>query len=292
MGKCLIRTDIPRFLGVALVLVFLVWRTKAADNAILPPDAAARAYELGREAVRKKDYVAGIQRLTEALATGHTRPAVNFGTSRNFVDWYDPYYWLGVAYMELGNEAEALVNFRRSREAGVIERSPEFASLLERIATLEKHEAERRRLPEVAPTPVLVVNLPTPTPAPPPTMAPPPLPAPDLAETPTPEVTPAPSPRPTPDPAELTPALAALSAGQWEAAETALARYRERHADAVEADLVETVLYGTRYLLEGKKDPALLAKAKARLASFRQRGGSKKAEESWISPSLAAALKE
>lgn len=274
-----------------MALLFLSWKTEAAETAILPPDAAARAYELGREAVRKKDYVAGIQRLDEALATGHTRPAVNFGTSRNFVDCYDPYYWLGVAYMELVNETQALANFRKSREAGVIERFPEFASLVERMSVLEKREEERKRPPEATPTPVLIVSFPTATPPPVPTM-PPPVPSPDVPATPTPEPPPAASPLPTPDPAELTPALAALSAGQWEAAETALARYRERHADAVETDLVESVLFGTRYLLEGKKDTALLAKAKARLASYRRRGGSKKAEEIWISPSLAAALKE
>jgi tetratricopeptide (TPR) repeat protein len=288
MGKCLIRTDIPRFLGVAMVLVVLSWKTGAAEDAILPPDAAARAYELGRTAVRKKDYVTGIQKLNEALATGHTRPAVNFGTSRNFVDWYDPYYWLGVAYMELGNDLEALSNFRKSREAGVIERSPEFASLLERIATLEKREEERQ---QPAVTPTLVVALAAPTPEPSPAL-PPPVPSPELVPMPTPTPTLAPGPRPTPDPAELTPALAALSAGQWDAARTALSRYRQRYPEAIEADLVETVLHGTHYLLEGRKDAALLAKARASLASFRRRGGSKNAEEAWISPALAAALKE
>src|SRR5713226_345750 len=150
MGKCLTRPDIPRFLGVALMLVFLGWKVRAAETAILPPDSAARAYELGRSAVRKKDYVAGIQRLEEALATGHTRPAVNFGTSRNFVDWYDPYYWLGVAHMELGNDPEALLNFKKSREAGVIERFPEFPNLLDRIATLERRAEERQR-PSITP---------------------------------------------------------------------------------------------------------------------------------------------
>lgn len=289
MGKCLTRPDIPRFLGAALMLAFLDWNAAAADAQILPPDAAARAYELGRSAVRKKDYVTAIQRLDEALATGHTRPAVNFGTSRNFVDWYDPYYWLGVARMELGNDTEALVNFRKSREAGIIERFPEFANLLDRIATLEKREAERQRA-AVTPTPTIVIALVTPTPLPAPTL-PPPLPSAELPATPTPVPTFEPGPRPTPDSAELTPALAALSAGQWDAAATALSRYRERYPEALESDLVETVLYGTRYLLEGKRDASLLAKAKASLASFRKHGGSKRAEEAWISPPLAAALK-
>lgn len=289
MGKCLTRPDIPRFLGAAFMLAFLGWKAAAAEAPILPPDAAARAYELGRSAVRKRDYVTAIQRLDEALATGHTRPAVNFGTSRNFVDWYDPYYWLGVAHMELGNDPEALANFRKSREAGVIERFPEFANLLERISSLEKREAERQR-PLVSPTPTIVIALATPTPPSPPTL-PPPLPSPELA-TPTPEPTLEPGPRPTPDSAELTPALAALSAGQWDAAATALSRYRQRYPEALESDLVETVLYGTRYLLEGKKDSSLLAKAKASLTSYRRRGGSKRAEEAWISPPLAAALKK
>jgi tetratricopeptide (TPR) repeat protein len=289
MGKCLTRPDIPRFLGAALLFAFLGWKAAAAEAPILPPDAAARAYELGRSAVRKKDYVTAIQRLEEALATGHTRPAMNFGTSRNFVDWYDPYYWLGVAQMELGNEPEALANFRKSREAGIIERFPEFANLLERIATLEKRAAEREH-PVVSPTPTLAIALATPTPLPPPTL-PPPLPSPELLATPTLEPTLEPGPRPTPDTAELTPALAALSAGQWDAAATALSRYRDRYPEAPESDLVETVLYGTRYLLEGKRDASLLAKAKASLSSYRKRGGSKRAEEAWISPPLAAALK-
>src|SRR5436190_16022157 len=128
LWKCLSAGDTPRgrlraFLGSLALALTLFPAAMVADRgeaAILPPDAAARSFEAGREAVRRGDYTAGVRRLEEALATGHTRPEEHLGTTRNFVDRYDPDYWLGVAYMELGQKEKARAHLLRSKANGAI----------------------------------------------------------------------------------------------------------------------------------------------------------------------------
>ena len=141
--KCLSAGDTPRgrlTLVVSLALALLPATTRAdrAKAAILPPDAAARAFEAGRDAVKRGDYPAGIRRLEEALATGHTRPEEHLGTTRNFVDRYDPDYWLGVAYMETGQKEKARLHLARSKANGAITRWPEFSDLAARLASLQE----------------------------------------------------------------------------------------------------------------------------------------------------------
>ncbi len=286
-GKCLLRLDIPRVILAAALLAGTPSRLEAQDG-ILPRDAAARAYEQGLDALRRRDYPRAVERLKEALATGHVRPELSFGTSRFPVGWYDPWYWLGVAEMELGHDAEARADLERSKAAGVIQTRPEYADLLARLDRLA------RAAPAVAAAQAETPAVPTPLPSP----SPVPAPTAPTGRTPPAPTPPAPTPpapagpaRGTPTLPDLTDALAALSAGRWNDAEEALARLRQQGSPPREADLLEAVLYGTRYLLEGRKDPALLQHARASLATYRRRGGSRRAEESWISPSLARALR-
>ena len=272
--KCPARHVIPRVLAGAVLASLFAATPAAAQSTILPRDAAVREYELGLEALKKKDFRAAIDRMNAALATGHTRADERFGTSRYQLEWYDPYYWLGVAQMEIGEEEAARRNFLLSREAGVIERHPEFADLLSRIRILDEREVARR-----APTPG-------------PTAAPIPTPAaasrrPDapaqprrIAES---RIAP-------PTVVSLTPLIEAIAQGRFREAEAELQRVRAVSPDAAEPELLSAVLFGSRYVLEGSRDPSLLAKAKKSLAAYRKRGGSPRSEEAWLSPALRALL--
>jgi tetratricopeptide (TPR) repeat protein len=242
-----------------------------------------REYELGLEALKRKDFRAAIERLNAALATGHTRPEERFGTSRYSVEWYDPYYWLGVAHMEMGDDQAARGYFARSREGSVIGRRPEFADLLERTRLLDQREAGRRTPTPVSPAPTALpfpIGASTPESPPRPEPSAPAREA--LAET-------AP---PTPAAASVVPLIEAIAQGRFSDAEKALERVRARSPKAAEPELLAAVLYGSRFLLEGAKDPALLRNARLSLDAFRKRGGSRRAEEAWLSPSLRALLSE
>jgi hypothetical protein len=272
--KCLVRWAIPRALTGAVLAALLTGAPAIAQSMILPRDAAVREYELGLEALKKKDFRRAIDRMNAALATGHTRADERFGTSRYQLEWYDPYYWLGVAHMEMGEEAEARSNLRLSREAGVIERRPEFADLLSRMRLLDEREAARR-----APTPG-------------PTAAPLPTPA-SGSRRPDP---PSQSRRipdariARPSVVSLTPLIEAIARGRFRDAETELQRVRAAAPKAAEPELLAAVLFGSRYVLEGSRDPSLLGKAKKSLATYRKRGGSPRSEEAWLSPTLRALL--
>lgn len=267
----------------------------APQQSILPRDQAARPFAEGRALVEKGRFREAVPRLEEALATGHEKPQERFGTSRHAVDYYDPRYWLGVALMELGDEAGALRQLRASAAAAgnQFPDRRETQERARRIAELERREALRRE-PRREPTPAAV---PTPTPAPPP-----PTPAPASEEVAAPVRTaPLPSPTPvrpsgagTPIPAapaaRLDEALAALASGDLAGAAERVDAERRRSPGARELDLVETAVLGARYVLEGRRDPALLAAARERLAAFRRKGGSARAEATLLSPSLRALL--
>lgn len=289
----------PRLFLAALGL--LLATAPALSQAILPPDAAARAFDEGRDAVRKGRYADGVRLLQQALATGHTQPKEQLGTTRGFVDRYDPHYWLGVAYMETGDDTRARDALLRSRAAGLVERWPEGRDLADRLTRLDQREAARRPRPTDPP--------PAPSPIPPPTRppetaavsipaegftSPGATPVPERSRTP---ATPAPGaperlvvPVPAAELAELAPALRALQAASWSEVDTALARFRERAPGAPLADLVDAVAKGSRYLLEGRADASLLAEARRLLQSYRKRGGARRPEEVLVSPALASVL--
>lgn len=279
----------------------LLLATAPARSQILPPDAAARAFDAGREAVRKGLYADGMRLLNQALATGHTQPKEQLGTTRGFVDRYDPHYWLGVAYMETGDDTRARDALQRSRAAGLVERWPEGRDLAERLVRLDQREAARRPKPTEPPP---AAPSPTPIPARPPETAvsipaegftnPGATPVADRTGTPAPAGPGAPErlvvPGPPADLADLAPALRALQAGSWGEVDTALSRFRERSPAAPLADLVDAVAKGSRYLLEGRADASLLAEARRLLQSYRRRGGARKPEEILVSPALATVL--
>ena len=279
LAKCRFAPLISRA-GPGSMLVMLFWAGSVVAQApILPKDAAVREYELGLEALKKKDFGAAIDRLNASLATGHTKPDEGFGTSRYALEWYDPWYWLGVAHMELGHDDEARRCFRLSREGGVIEKRPEYADLVERTRILDERAAASLR-----PT------------RPPPLDAPPIVPA-----LPTPPSQPAKSDSASSRPSSgaarpggkdfsFAPLVEAIAQARFVDAEMELERARQAVPGSAEPELLAAVLFGSRYLLEGSADRRLLERAKRCLATYRQRGGSSRAEEAWLSPPLRALL--
>jgi len=239
-------------------------------------------------------YAEAIPKLEKALQTGHEKPQESFGTSRHAVDFYDPHYWLGVAFMETGQEAKALAHLRSSAAGGTFPNRRETEDRARRIAELERREAARIEPPlrEVTPAP-----LPSPTPAPPAPTAGPVLPVPTLAAAPMAEPSPVPVPGavdprivPSPPPPRLGAALAALAAGEFDQAASLVRAERRRSPGARELDLVEASALGSRYVLEGRRDAALLEAARASLAAFRGKGGAARAEATLISPTLRTLL--
>jgi tetratricopeptide (TPR) repeat protein len=262
-----------RVIAVALI----AYAGPLRAHAILPPDAAVKAYQAGQAAAQKKDWPLVVRKMNEALATGHTQAQKGFGTTRNFVDLYDPYYWLGVAHMELGEVLEARRNLLKSRSEGVIDGFPESADLLGRLGQLDRREAQQ------------AADLPTPTAAP--TLEPTAVATASAVPTAVPlgreDAAAAPKDAAGTDPERI---LTLFSAGDFAGAEAAIESFRRTRPDAREADLLATLVLGTRYVLEGRDNPALLARAKKALSSWRKRGGGRRSEEALLSPSLLAAL--
>ena len=265
-------------MGVIAALLVALTGPLAAQ-AILPPDAAVKAYQAGQAAAQRKDWPLVIQKMNDALATGHTHARQHFGASRYTVDLYDPYYWLGVAHMELGEVLEAKRNLLLSRSEGVIDGFSESADLLGRLGTLERREAQQSAVRE------------SPTPAPPEATPTVPVPVPATAPT-------AGAPAGDPGAPESRDArgasaeriLTLFSAGDFAGAEAGVERFRRARPDAREADLLASLVLGTRYVLEGRADATLLARAKKSLASWRKKGGGRRTEEALLSPSLLATL--
>ena len=283
-------------LMAAAVLATLVPRAglPAPQAGILPPDYAVRPYVEGRDLAEKGRYREAIPKLEQALETGHEKPRESFGTSRHAVDYYDPHYWLGVALMETGEEAQALSHLRSSAAGGSFPNRRETDDRAQRIAELERREAARREPParESTPSPVPSPASPPPLPTPGPVL-PVPIPAATPPAGPTPVPIPgAPEPTlgPSPSPVRLAGALAALAAGNFDEAAALVRAERRRSPGARELDLVEASALGSRYVLEGRRDEALLTAARANLASFRQKGGAARAEAALISPTLRALL--
>ncbi len=273
--ECPVAVPTPRVSGwtPALAALFLALAGPAAPQSILPPDAAVKAYQSGVAAAGRKDWAEVLKRMNEALATGHRDVKEHFGTNRYYVDLYDPWYWRGAALMELGEEAAAREDLARSRDAGLIRRFPEYGDLLARVDALDRRAAAREAAAAPTPSPAA-----TPVQTAAPTLAPV-LPAPTAAPA-----------RPDDGSARIERILVLFSAGDFDGAEAALAGLRASRPEAREADLLQCLVLGTRYVLEGEADPTLLSRARRSLGAWRERGGPKRAEDALLSPSLLTTL--
>ncbi len=231
-----------------------------------------KAYQAGVEAAGRKEWPEVLKRMNEALATGHRDAREHFGTNRYYVDLYDPYYWRGAALMELGDDAGARKDLSRSRDAGLIRRFPEYGDLLARIDALDRRLAAE----EAAAAP------PTPTAA---TAA--------LAAAPTVLAI----LTPTPTPPSVGRRRCHGRAGPRSLLGGRLRRRRgvprgpqDRAPGRTGGRPAAEPRPGTRYVLEGETDPMLLGRARRALGAWREGGGSKRAEDALLSPSLRATL--
>ncbi len=213
---------------LAMLLVALPLEANRRDQ------KAADLFTEGVRLIRAGKYADGAQKMRAALERASEPTDEQGSTTRFLARRYDPYYWLGVAQMEMGLDDQALQSFESSltivpvgrKEALVRGWPEEYADLQKRMATLSK---------KLEP-PVVAEVRPSPRPAPPveptPAAAAPPSPPPPSPQQPAATATPftirigadratlSPAPSPTPESA-----LAALDA--------TISRYRALMADDV-----------------------------------------------------------
>jgi hypothetical protein len=94
----------------------------------------------------------------------------------------------------------------------------------------------------------------------------------------------------TPTSEERRSLVAAVSAADFELAATLVDRLRARGDTSPDVELLDCVTSVSQFLLEGRKDEALLARARRALRAYRSKGGTGRAEAVWISPAMSAVL--
>lgn len=104
-------------------------------------------YKRGVDAVRAKNYEAGVESLQRCLAempneTGAAR-------TRNEVIVYVPHFWLGIARFNLGDVDTALREWKISEDQGAVQATPYYAQLREWVA---RAQAQKQRNLENAAT--------------------------------------------------------------------------------------------------------------------------------------------
>jgi hypothetical protein len=202
---------------------------------------------------------------------------------------------LGVAYQQKGEKERARAAFQRSLSFGLVQQWPEGADLARRLQELTLR-------PEITQTVVTPTPQPRETPTPVEVRITLPQPPPPVIPTPTPSV---PEPRISVVPATRTPAqpewtpefrsevsavLEAAQKANWPVARTRVRALKSRHPELPQPALLEAVVLGSQFLLEGSRDERLRRSARESLAEFRRLGGTPKQESVWLSPSLSAAL--
>lgn len=277
--------------GLLVLVTFLAAMPARADRR---DQKAAELYLDGVDAIRAGKHAEGRKLLNQALARGATEPNEQQGTeSRYMARPYLPYYWLGVAEMELGEVEKALINFEKEEGFGVIKKwSGDYQDLRRRRDVLEK------KLAAALPPPMATSPPPTATPLP---VLPPPtvpvlpihLPTPLPVAAATPLVpTPLRTERPDPESEKLLRAgLDALANGDLQKALDAALGARARTAGDPRAYSLEAAVRVNRYLFGGRRDGKELELARAALAGWRSRSRSGKAAPSILSPSARDLLR-
>jgi hypothetical protein len=103
------------------------------------------SYDLGVNAVRAKNYQAGANALSAAIAEmPNELAAVRAGKS---IITYTPHFWLGIARYNLDDVDGALREFKTSEEQGVVQTTPYYAQLRDWVA---RANAEKQRHAENA----------------------------------------------------------------------------------------------------------------------------------------------
>lgn len=257
---------------------------------------AADLYTEAVALVKKGRYPEAAERLNRALERGATEPNEMQGTeTRYLAKRYDPYYWLGVAQMEMGLTEQALANLEKSETYGLVKKWPqEWADLSRRKSLLLA-----KLSPSPAPSPVAAVAAAaepaTAAATPVLVAAPPPTSTPVTVRLPSPAAEPVASgerrPALPPSAAEvLAEALGALGAGRLGEAERRAADAAVLDPHSPRPDVLRACVLGTRYVLDGEKDPALLERAREALAAWRRKAGPGRPLPPLLSPALRLLL--
>ncbi len=217
---------------LAAILVLLLVALPVAANR--RDQKAADFFTEGVRLIKAGKYAEGAQKMRAALERASEPTDEQGSTTRFLARRYDPYYWLGVAQMEMGLDDQALQSFESSlgivpvgRKEALVKGWPEeYADLQRRMATLaRKLEA-----------PVVAEARPSPRPVPP---VEPTLPAAALPS-PSPPVLQPPAATPTPftiriatGPASLPSSPSPTPATSLAALDALISRYRVLMADDV-----------------------------------------------------------
>lgn len=141
----------------AIVVMLLVAFPVAANRR---DQKAADFFTEGVRLIKAGKYAEGAQKMRAALERASEPTDEQGSTTRFLARRYDPYYWLGVAQMEMGLDDQALQSFESSlgivpvgrKEALVRGWPEEYADLQRRMATLSK-KLEPPLVAEVRPSP-------------------------------------------------------------------------------------------------------------------------------------------
>lgn len=328
---------------------------------------AADLYLDAQELIQKKKYKEAREKLVEAIQRA-SEPCDQQGSeTRYLAKPYDPYYWLGVAQMELGLDEQALENLSKSEGTVplgskvpiVTKKADWYADLKRRKELLQKKlegppptavvaaaptstpvivaVARPTAVPTAAPTPTpLAIRIATPAPPPTPGVAEPQdlqelravreelagwLAQPALGPTLKPALSPAldaldrflataaktPAPEVKRRVAEsrqfmktsagpaimrvcLQAGLTEMSRASWLAVEQYALLARRASPEAPQPEMLLCAAQATRYVLDGKKDAALLRSAKQALASWQTKAGLKRPLPPILSPALRDVL--
>jgi hypothetical protein len=282
-----------RSLSRVCLLVVLVCLCPGVVRGDRRDQKAAELYLDGVDAIKSGKYAEGRKLLNQALARGATEPNEQQGTeSRYMARPYLPYYWLGVAEMELGEVERALINLEKEDGFGVIKKwSVENTDLARRKTSLEK------RLAAALPPPVPTAPPALPTVTPVPVLPQPTDPAvviPTLAVSVAVVATPAPYRTLPPDPLTerlLKAGLESLAAGEVERALDAAASARARAANDPRPYALEAAVRVNRYLLGGRRDTKELELARLAFAGWRSRATGGRTGPAILSPSARDLLR-
>lgn len=104
---------------------------------------AADLHEDAVRFIKKGKHREALECLYRCLDRGATAPNEKQGSQTRFLVYqYDPYYWMGVAHMELGNSSLAEKFFQKSLSFGVVKKwTREYNDLLGRLETLRLRRA-------------------------------------------------------------------------------------------------------------------------------------------------------
>jgi hypothetical protein len=258
--------------GIITVLLLLAASRASADY--------KDSFKRGIDAYDRKRWDEVVRYMREAVS-GNPAEGERIKLYGLRFEMYFPHFFLGAAYLNLGQCREAVAEFKISESQGAIRSSPRYAELVDGLKSCEAAVA-------VAP-PVGAAATPTPTPAPTPTPVPTAAPLPPSTT-----LAPSPPPAPAPTPAAAMPTPSAPAATRPATSPTSRATPPPELLNGARAyfdgdyDRAVSVLAKTQGLRGRAAAQCLLLRAAARFALFKA-GGEKDPDQRRLAAEDAAA---